>query len=186
MRASQLVDLVGRLYAPLPTRSLSYLVQLLGYGAPHLRAECREALDQARSHWPQAAIDGVTWLWPEGEDPRSKRWRVKHEVRLLAPFDPVVWDRLRFELLWGWPYRLEAYTPAPLRRYGHYALPLLWQDEVIGWANVSASEKGPRLDVSLGFARERPQDPAFEQALDAEIARLRQFLGHPSLDPIGT
>ena len=34
----------------------------------------------------------------------------KH-VRLLAPFDPVVRDRARFELLWGWVYRFEAYTP---------------------------------------------------------------------------
>ena len=33
-------------------------------------------------------------------------------VRLLAPFDPVVWDRRRFEMLWDWAYRFEAYTPA--------------------------------------------------------------------------
>ena len=32
-------------------------------------------------------------------------------VRFLAPFDPVVWDRYRFEHLWGWAYRFEAYTP---------------------------------------------------------------------------
>ena len=51
-------------------------------------------------------------------------------VRLLAPFDPIVWDRRRFELLWGWPYRFEAYTPVAKRKLGYYALPLLWRDRV--------------------------------------------------------
>ena len=54
------------------------------------------------------------------------------EVRLLAPFDPIVWDRRRFELLWSWPYRFEAYTPVAKRRWGYYALPLLWRESVIG------------------------------------------------------
>ena len=58
-------------------------------------------------------------------------------MRLLAPFDPVVWDRRRFELFWGWAYRFEAYTPAAKRQLGYYALPLLWRDRVIGWGNVS-------------------------------------------------
>ena len=58
-------------------------------------------------------------------------------MRLLAPFDPVVWDRRRFELFWGWAYRFEAYTPAPKRKLGYYALPLLWRDRVIGWGNLS-------------------------------------------------
>ena len=63
--------------------------------------------------------------------------RLNDAVRLFAPFDPVVWDRRRFEMFWGWPYRFEAYTPAPKRVRGYYALPLLWRDEVIGWGNVA-------------------------------------------------
>ena len=62
-------------------------------------------------------------------------------MRLLAPFDPVVWDRRRFELFWGWAYRFEAYTPAPKRKLGYYALPLLWRDRVIGWANVGRARR---------------------------------------------
>ena len=50
-------------------------------------------------------------------------------MRLLAPFDPVVWDRRRFEMFWGWAYRFEAYTPAAKRQLGYYALPLLWRDQ---------------------------------------------------------
>ena len=44
----------------------------------------------------------------------------------------------RFETLWGWACRFEAYTPAAKRRLGYYALPVLWRDRVIGWDNVCA------------------------------------------------
>ena len=58
-------------------------------------------------------------------------------VRLLTPFDPVVWDRRRFEIFWDWRYRFEAYTPAAKRKFGYYALPLLWHERVIGWGNLT-------------------------------------------------
>jgi len=43
-------------------------------------------------------------------------------VRLLAPFDPLVWNQRRFEHLWGWTYRFEACTPLVQRRFGYYAM----------------------------------------------------------------
>jgi uncharacterized protein YcaQ len=65
----------------------------------------------------------VDWYWPRNEEPRSAV--ATENVRLLAPFDPVVHDRARFEILWGWSYRFEAYTPVAKRKLGYYALPLL-------------------------------------------------------------
>ena len=72
------------------------------------------------------------------------------QVRLLAPFDPIVWDRRRFELLWGWPYRFEAYTPVAKRKLGYYALPLLWRDRVIGWGNLAVVDDA--LTANFGYA----------------------------------
>jgi hypothetical protein len=96
-------------------------------------------------------------------------------VRLLAPFDPVVWDRRRFELFWGWAYRFEAYTPAPKRRFGYYALPLLWRDQVIGWGNVSVQTGA--LQAEFGYVEGRaPREHAFKRELEAELDRLRTFL----------
>jgi uncharacterized protein YcaQ len=101
---------------------------------------------------------------------------VDESVRFLAPFDPVVWDRRRFDALWGWPYRFEAYTPAPQRQFGYYALPILWRDDVIGWANVAVTDG--RLDATCGYATGRPpRERRFAQERDAEIERLRVFLG---------
>ena len=97
-------------------------------------------------------------------------------MRLLAPFDPIVWDRRRFELLWGWAYRFEAYTPAAKRVRGYYALPLLWRDRVVGWANAAVREG--RLTVAPGFVDGRaPRDRGFAAALDEEADRMAQFLG---------
>ena len=96
-------------------------------------------------------------------------------VRLLAPFDPVVWDRRRFELLWGWAYRFEAYTPAPKRKLGYYALPLLWRDQVIGWGNLSTADGQLRADIGYVSGR-APSDRAFAGELDAELERMREFL----------
>jgi uncharacterized protein len=97
------------------------------------------------------------------------------DVRLLAPFDPVVWDRRRFELLWGWGYRFEAYTPVSKRLRGYYALPLLWRDRVIGWGNVPV--KDGELQPDFGFVEARPRrDRVFTRELEAELDRMRTFL----------
>jgi uncharacterized protein YcaQ len=96
-------------------------------------------------------------------------------VRLLAPFDPVVWDRRRFEILWNWPYRFEAYTPAAKRSFGYYALPLLWRDRVLGWGNIAVNNG--TLDATFGYVSGRPpRERRFRQALEEELVRLREFL----------
>lgn len=95
-------------------------------------------------------------------------------VRFLAPFDPLVWDRGRFEHLWQWPYRFEAYTPAAKRVRGYYALPLLWGEFIIGWANARVIKSS--LRVELGFVGKQPKSREFRNAVDDEIERLKAFL----------
>jgi uncharacterized protein len=172
-RLDALVDVVVGLYAPLPRASLSSLVLRLRYAAPQWRAGLKAALTRALARLSHARVDGVDWYWPAGE--RLTRSAPADTVRLLAPFDPVVWDRRRFELFWGWPYRFEAYTPLARRKHGYYALPLLWRDRAIGWANVSARQGS--VDARLGFAGAPPADAAFTRELEAELERFRQFLG---------
>ena len=175
-RSAALVGLVVAKYAPLPARSLSHLIYLLGYGAPHLEQQTRAALRLAREHLARAQIDGLTWYWPAGENPGSRRHEPDDAVRLLAPFDPIVWDRTRFELLWGWRYRFEAYTPPGKRKLGYYALPLLWRERVIGWGNVARrgdAALSPQFGYTDGLA---PRDATFRRELGAELARLQRFL----------
>jgi uncharacterized protein YcaQ len=174
-----LIDVIVHKYAPLPERSLSELISHLRGGAPqwaHLR---RDALVRAKARLASATVDGQTYYWPASENPASGRHAPDDAVRLLAPFDPLVWDRRRFEHLWGWAYRFEAYTPAPKRVRGYYALPLLWQDTVIGWGNLSVVDG--TLHADLGYVGGKaPRNAAFRQALGAELDQLRMFLHLPA------
>src|SRR5665213_3375461 len=129
-----MVDVVVGIYAPLPAKSLAQLVRRLRYAAPQWQGEITGALKRAKERLAHATVEGVDWYWPSVEKVAGRE--PDECVRLLTPFDPLVWDRNRFELLWNWQYRVEAYTPAPKRRLGYYALPLLWRDRVIGWGNL--------------------------------------------------
>jgi uncharacterized protein YcaQ len=172
-RISALIDLVVRQYAPLPAAGLRSLVGRLRYAVPQWRRELPRALEAAKKCLAHAKVDGVDWYWPPDEVPGGKQ--PPGQVRLLAPFDPIVWDRRRFELLWGWPYRFEAYTPLGKRKLGYYALPLLWRDRVVGWANLAV--KRGEIDPTFGFVKGRePADVAFARELEAELERLRRFL----------
>lgn len=170
-RADALVALAIDKYAPLPLASLQGLTTRLRNAIPALAKELSAALARAKETLPRARIDGADWIWrqerelPEPPEPEER-------VRFLAPFDPVVWDRRRFEIFWGWAYRFEAYTPAKKRRHGYYALPVLWRDRVIGWANVAANGS-----AQLGFVSGKaPRDRAFARELEAEVERMRAFL----------
>ena len=171
-RVDALVDVVVRIYAPLPAASLSVYVRRLRYAAPQWREEFAAALERAKERLLHARVDGTDWYWPATSGDKAQ---VDERVRLLAPFDPVVHDRARFERLWGWAYRFEAYTPVAKRKLGYYALPLLWRDAVIGWANLSV--QNGELKSELGYVSSPPRERAYKRELGAELERTRKFLG---------
>jgi len=171
-RVEQLTLLVARILAPVPTQSLNATMapiirSILGPGS---RSPALTKLLQSGALLAEDC-DGVSYVWPS--DLVEARQAPK-AVRFLAPFDPLVWDRRRFEHFWGWPYRFEAYTPPSRRRLGYYAMPLLWGDAVIGWVNCSV--RAGQLDVQPGFVDSRPTTAAFRAAFDAEVARMDRFL----------
>jgi len=172
-RLDALVDAAVRIYAPLPTACLRDLVRRLRFAAPQWRGELKGAFLRAKERLAQARVEGVDWYWPAEEEPG--RAAAPEAVRLLTPFDPVVWDRDRFELLWGWVYRFEAYTPAAKRKLGYYALPLVWRDRVIGWGNLAV--KDGELQCDFGYIASPPRERAFRREVEAEIARVREFVG---------
>ena len=170
-RIDALVDTVVRIYAPLPARSLAMVVRRLRYAVPQWEGKLAKALHRAKDRLAHARVDGVDWYWPA----EPSQDAAPSGLRLLTPFDPIVWDRDRFELLWGWAYRFEAYTPPAKRKLGYYAMPLLWQDRIMGWANLSVEDR--KLIPQLGYVGSPPRDPEFQRELEAELERLRLFLG---------
>jgi len=171
-RTDALVDAVVRIYAPLPAASLTYYVRRLQYAAPQWKRDLTDALNRAKKRLKHVRL-GVDWYFPADEEPLGHA--SQEVVRLLAPFDPLVHDRKRFELLWGWEYRFEAYTPVAKRRLGYYALPLLWRDRVVGWANVAV--RNGALECDIGYVGSPPRERAFKRELEGEVERMRWFLG---------
>lgn len=175
-RLDALIDVTVRAYAPLPASSLGPVLRRLRFGAPQLRRGLDAALVRARKRLAHGRVDGVEWYWPADERPDVIADALDDEVRLLAPFDPIVWDRVRFERLWGWAYRFEAYTPLARRKLGYYALPLLFGDAVVGWANVGVD--GRALTAQFGYVSGRaPRSPDFRTQLEREVERMRTFVG---------
>jgi uncharacterized protein YcaQ len=171
-RLMQLVRVVAKLLAPVSERSLQGALMPLrrSFAGGSTRDAVRELIRMGEL--TQKSIDGVNYVWPTrdfaDEEPSGG-------VRFLAPFDPLIWDRRRFEHFWGWPYRFEAYTPVVKRTRGYYALPLLWGENIIGWANAGVA--GGCLNVEVGFVGKQPRDAKFRAELDSETGRLEAFLG---------
>ena len=160
-RLRELVMLVARVLAPVSERTLRATVaryRRLGDPKAQIARLVQAGAFEAR------VFDGERYLQPGDVTALEE---APAEVRILAPFDPVVWDRRRFEHLWRWAYRFEAYTPVAKRVRGYYAMPLLWRDRVIGWVNAD------KEDVNVGFVGPRPRDASFRRELDAEIEALR-------------
>jgi uncharacterized protein YcaQ len=193
-RFRKLVLLVAEILAPVPEKTLQSVAARLRRPIPGIadhRVVIRELIRLGELE--RRSVDGLSYLWPTSgsaaglaaagsasagaatETASEKILKAPpRRVRFLAPFDPLVWDRLRFEHLWQWPYRFEAYTPPAKRARGYYAMPLLWGDRVIGWANASVA--GGKLSVELGFVGGRPTGHDFREETEAEIARLSAFL----------
>lgn len=177
-RIDALVDVVVKIYAPLPGPSLSFYLRRLRYAVPQWRDELKNVILRAKERLNHTKIADVEWYWQRDEDDlfvgRKSTLANIDQVRFLAPFDPLVHDRDRFEKLWGWTYRFEAYTPAAKRKLGYYAMPLLWRDRVIGWVNLSI--KANTLMPEFGYVGPAPRDRIFKKELEAEMERMRAFL----------
>ena len=175
-RLRHIVLLLAHIFAPVPLSSLKEVLRFLYHAAPLLPRYPRtvETL-QRTGELESLEVDGLVYVRPADA---LKRRTVPDEVRFLAPFDPLVWDRRRLEHLWGWRYRFEAYTPVKKRQLGYYAMPVLWRSELVGWANVS-NVRGA-LRVQLGFREREPDTSEFAKSLLEETERMRSFLG---LDP---
>lgn len=173
-RALSLVLLVARLLAPVSLVSLRGALALMARHNPGLGPLAPVIAGLLRTGaLERGEAEGEAYIWPA----RDAGWQpgpAPGVVRLLAPFDPMVWDRRRFEHLWGWSYRFEAYTPPAQRRFGYYAMPMLWGDAVIGWANVALA--AGRIQVETGYAWRPPDSQVFRRALDAELGRMERFL----------
>jgi uncharacterized protein len=105
---------------------------------------------------------------------------VPKRISFLSPFDRLIHDRARMELLWEFHYRLEMYVPRPKREYGYYVLPILRGDRLIGRIDPVFDRKAGVLRVNGVWWEPGVNPPPLEKPLRS----LAAFVGASSIESV--
>ena len=135
-------------------------------GEPNLVADAGEP----------AVIEGVRGEWrvdPEQVGRLGEPFQGR--AALVAPLDRLIHDRGRMADLFEFDYQLEMYKPAASRRWGYYALPVLYGDRLVGKLDAKAEHKEGVLRVAA-LHEDVPFSAAMTKAVHAEIADLARWL----------
>ncbi|MCK9539086.1 winged helix-turn-helix domain-containing protein [Dokdonella sp.] len=110
------------------------------------------------------------------------RLRATHTT-LLSPFDPLVWDRQRAALMFGFDYRLECYTPAAKRRHGYFVLPILHRGRLVGRLDAKAHRSEGVFEVKALFLQDGvAPTTALAVGLRDAIRRAAAWHGTPQVE----
>lgn len=118
------------------------------------------------------------WVTPEvlSKLDELAKWKPTDSITtLLSPFDPVLWDRSRVALLFGFDQILEIYKPAHQRKYGYYCLPVLSGENLIARVDLKAKQNIRIIEViSIRYESTQTYVPANrtqEKAVQTALAR---------------
>ena len=120
-----------------------------------------------------AVVEGVRGKWRV--DPAQLGQPFYGRAALLSPFDRLVLDRKRMAELFEFDYILEMFKPAAKRRWGYYALPILYGDQLVGKLDATADRKAGELRVDA-MHEDHDWSFAVRDAVDAEIDDLARWL----------
>jgi hypothetical protein len=100
-------------------------------------------------------------------------------VHILSPFDPLVIQRKRSELFFGYGHRFEAYLPKEKRLFGYFALPVLVGDEIVAAIDLKTDRRNRKLLLQqwswVGNAARRGARKDLKRRIEQELHRFEQF-----------
>ncbi len=102
--------------------------------------------------------------------------RIAKTVKLISPFDNLVIQRKRLRQLFNFDYQIECYVPRPKRKFGYFALPILFQDRFVGRADCKADRRSKEFHVyNLAMEKDVKFDELFIQQLFQGIREFATF-----------
>jgi len=125
------------------------------------------------------AVEG--WDRPAWLDPGARMPRKIEARALLAPFDPLVWERDRTHRIFDFFYRIEIYTPLNKRNYGYYVLPFLLGDRLVGRVDLKADRANGRLVAHAVHVEPGISRRAIDGPLREELRLMADWLGLPDV-----
>ncbi|BAD41304.1 winged helix-turn-helix domain-containing protein [Symbiobacterium thermophilum] len=144
---------------------------------PSARRRALAAEKVAKGEWVEVEVDGVRRRYFALAEDRpclevAGDWEPRRTVRFLAPLDNLLWRRERLQDLFDFDYTWEVYTPAAKRRFGYYAMPILYGDRLIGRLDPKLDRENGvlvvnRLQLELDGVDRRGLETSLEKALYA-------------------
>ena len=115
------------------------------YLDPATKPAIRRLLERKvrRSELVAVTVQGIPhWVRPESLEAALPGGEMVH---ILSPFDPLIHQRRRLQLFFGYEHRFEAYVPKEKRKFGYFAQPVLIGDEVAAVLDLKTDRIARRL-----------------------------------------
>jgi uncharacterized protein YcaQ len=100
-------------------------------------------------------------------------------VHILSPFDPLIIQRKRTELFFGYGHRFEAYVPKEKRQFGYFALPVLVGDDIVAAVDLKTDRKNKKLLMQkwnwVGKSAARGARKESKRRIEEELDRFERF-----------
>jgi uncharacterized protein YcaQ len=119
--------------------------------------------------------DGKTALWAA---PQTLEQTVKPGpplVHILSPFDPLIIQRKRVRLFFGYDHIFEAFVPKAKRKLGYYALPVLVGDEIVAALDLKTDRAAGKLLIQNWTWVGKGNAAQHKQAIEEELGRFERF-----------